>query len=109
MLEFAIVLVYLLIGTYSAFRHEPWWWEQLGNLMKHTYIEPGGSCGDKHRVEDHFRSGWAAFGLSGILWPLFPFLKQAMKRRKKEKAKLKEKAKREAERAADLKEAEKEL
>jgi hypothetical protein len=109
MFEFAVVLVYLLIGLYSALKNEPWWWEQLGSLMKHVYIEPGGSCGDKHRVEDHFRSGWAAFGFSGILWPLFPFIRQAMKRRKKEKTKLDEKAKRKAEREAELKEVEKEM
>jgi len=121
MLTAAIVLAYILMGIYSGIKNEPWWWVTLGQRLepKHSYdrysLEPRKwichKCATKDRewTQNHIASVWYSWLFSGILWPLFPFIKFSIKVRDRELDAIGKKAKAAAEREQELKDAEAEL
>ena len=102
---------YILVGTYSTFINEPWWYKQ--NPMR--YKKRDWSCCDKclaHLTESekwgdeiHVESTVWAIIVSGVFWPLFPFVKYCFKKRREVIAA----QKKQAEREKEMKDAEEEL
>ncbi len=127
MLIAACIIIYILIGIYSGFKNEPWWWRTMGCHLqkKHSsvedYLPPSLKTQQKEWIcykcaakdpewtQDHLESGRNSAIFSGILWPFFPVIKLSMDVRNKLMDADQERAKRKAEDEQELRDAEDEM